>query len=250
MPFPLAHPAAVLPLRRFCPRHLNFPALVIGSLSPDAGYAFGRLHLEFFSHRPLAGTFGFCLPVGLVLVLGFYLLRLPVVRLLPARHRQVFLPVCQRPVGSLFLIVVSLLLGALTHELLDALTHPEFWLLRYLPVLLAPVLTVGPHRLLVCEVLYVGCTFSGVAWLALVYLRWWGRNAGIASLRGREWVCALLLAGAILVLALACRAASQLTALVSAGIFSVLLVIGFLLATNRLFSHRLFSRPRAKPCAK
>ncbi len=242
MPFPLAHPAAVLPLRRFCPRHLNFPALVIGSLSPDAGYAFGSLHLEDFSHRPLAGIFGFCLPVGLVLVLGFYLVRLPVVRLLPARYRQAFLPLCRRPVGSPFLIAVSLLLGALTHELLDALTHPEFWLLQFLPVLLAPVLSVGPHRLLVCEVLYAGCTFSGVAWLALVYLGWWGQKVGPAIPRGRQWVWALLLAGAMLVLALAGRDASPVTGLILVGIFSALLVIGFILATSWLSR-----RPRAQP---
>jgi len=32
MPFPLAHPAAVLPLKRFCPQRLSFSALVIGAL--------------------------------------------------------------------------------------------------------------------------------------------------------------------------------------------------------------------------
>ena len=143
MPFPLAHPAAVLPLRRFCPRHLNFPALIIGSITPDVGYAFGHLKLENFSHRPLAGPFGFCLPVGLLLVLGLYLFRLPVVRLLPARLQRAFLPLCQQPVGSPFLVAVSLLLGAFTHELLDALTHPEDWLVHYLPGLLGPVPGLG-----------------------------------------------------------------------------------------------------------
>jgi hypothetical protein len=40
MPWTFAHAAAVLPLRRCCPRRLHFPALVIGSLTPD----FGRKH--------------------------------------------------------------------------------------------------------------------------------------------------------------------------------------------------------------
>jgi hypothetical protein len=234
MPFPLAHPAAVLPLRRFCPRYLNFPALIVGSLSPDAGYAFGSLHLYHFSHRPLAGTFGFCLPVGLVAVLGFYLVRLPVVRLLPECHQRTFLPLCQRPVGSPFLIPISLVLGALTHELLDALTHPEYWLVRYLPVLLAQVPTAGMPGLRVCDVLYTGCTFAGVAWLALVYLRWLGQNTGAAIPQGMRWGCALLLAGAILFLALACRGSNQLITLTTAGILSIVLVIGFFLATGWL----------------
>jgi len=235
MPFPLAHPAAVLPLRRFCPRHLSFPALIIGSLTPDVGYAFSRCKLEIFSHRPLAGPFGFCLPVGLVLVLGFYLLRRPVVRLLPARHRWAFLPLCQRPAGSPFLIGCSLVLGALTHELLDALTHPEDWLVRYLPVLLAPVPGLRHSHLQICDLLYAICTFSGVAWLTLCYLRWWEQGIGTAIPRSMQWGSALLLAGAILILALASRVLHPRMGMITAGTYSVLLVLGFLLATGWLF---------------
>lgn len=67
MPFPVAHPAAVSPLRRYCPRYLCFPALVAGSLAPDVGYVFGHRHVDWFSHRFWAGSFGFCLPAGLLL---------------------------------------------------------------------------------------------------------------------------------------------------------------------------------------
>jgi hypothetical protein len=239
MPFPLAHPAAVLPLRRFCPRYFSFPALIIGSLTPDAGYAFGSLNVENFSHRLLAGNFGFCLPMGLVFVLGFYLVRSPVVHLLPALYQRAFLPLCQRPVGPLWSIVVSLLIGAWTHQLLDALTHPEFWLVQYMPDLLARVLSVGSHRFLLCEVLYAGCTFSGVAWLVMVYLRWWESAAGTAIRPRIRWGCALSLAGAILLIALACRSADRLTAFMGAGIAFVLMVIGILLVTGWGFS-----RPR------
>ncbi len=113
MPFPLAHPAAILPLRRYCPRYLSFPALIIGSLSPDVGYFFGHFRLGEFSHRLLPGSFGFCLPVGLVLVLVFYIARLPVVGILLSSDRRAFLPLCQRPAGSPFLIVSPILFIAL-----------------------------------------------------------------------------------------------------------------------------------------
>jgi hypothetical protein len=112
MPFPLAQPAAVLPLRRFCPRYLSFPALIIGSLSPDLGYFSGPFRLDGFSHRFLAGSFGFCLPVGLFVLLMFFLVRSRVVGILPSLCRQALSPLCQRPIGSPFAIVVSLLLGA------------------------------------------------------------------------------------------------------------------------------------------
>ena len=146
MPFPLAHPAAILPLRRYCQRYLSFPALIIGSLSPDVGYFSGHFRLGEFSHRLLPGSFGFCLPVGLLLVLVFYLVRSPVVSILPARYRPAFLPLCQRPVGSPFVIVVSLLIGAWTHLLLDSITHPDGWLVEHLPVLLVIGFLVATGR--------------------------------------------------------------------------------------------------------
>jgi hypothetical protein len=235
MPFPLAHPAAVLPLRRYCPRYFSFPALVIGSLSPDVGYFFNAGN---FSHRFLAGSFAFSLPVGLVLVLVFYCGRLPVVGILPASYRRVLLPLCQQPAGNPFLIAISLLIGAWTHLLLDSITHPDGWLVKYLPVLLTPVLSVGQHRFMVCEILYAGCTFAGVAWLAFCYLRWLEKAAGpsASTTRGMKWGCAFLLASSILFVALASRGPLQLIGIVPAGVLAVLLVLGFLLITGWLFS--------------
>jgi hypothetical protein len=60
LPLTLAHPAAVLPFRRW----FVFSGLVIGSLAPD---------FEYFLYVPdslrightLPGVFLFCLPVGL-----------------------------------------------------------------------------------------------------------------------------------------------------------------------------------------
>ena len=234
MPFPLAHPAAVLPLRRFCPRYFNFPALVIGSLCPDVGYFFDAGN---FSHRFLAGSFGFCLPVGLMLVLMFYGGRWPVVGILPASYRRLLLPLCQRPAGNPFLIVISLLIGAWTHILLDSITHPDNWLVQYLPGLLAPALSVGRHRFLICEILYASFTFAGVAWLAYCYLHWLEKAArpSVSTSRGIKWGWAFLLAGSILFIALASRGTSQLIAIVLAGIIAVLLMLGFLLVTMWLY---------------
>jgi hypothetical protein len=90
---------------------------------------------------------------------------------------------------------------------------------------------------MVCEVLYAGCTFAGVAWLAFCYLRWLEKAAGssVPTARGMKRGCALLFASSILAVALASRGAHQLIGIVPAGIIAVLLVIGFLLATGRPF---------------
>ena len=88
---------------------------------------------------------------------------------------------------------------------------------------------------MVCEVLYAGFTFAGVAWLAFCYLRWLEKAAGssVPTTRGMKWGCSLLLASSILFVALASRGAHQLMGIVPAGIIAVLLVIVFLLATGR-----------------
>jgi hypothetical protein len=186
----------------------------------------------------MAGSFGFCLPAGLLMLLVFYLVRSPLVGILPAPYRSAFLPLCQRPVGSPFVIVVSLLIGAWTHLFLDSITHEDGWLVGHLPVLQSSVPWVGNHRLVIYDVLYAGCTFSGVAWLAVGYLHWLERAAGspAPTPRGMKWGCALLLASSILLIALASRGAHHLVGIFPAGIIAALLVMGFLLAAGRRLS--------------
>jgi Domain of unknown function (DUF4184) len=225
MPFPLAHPAAVLPLRRQCPRRFNFPALVIGSLSPDVGYCFGRLHLDEFSHR-FAGSFGFCLPVGLLLLLLFYLLRRPVVQRLPARLRRIFEPLCLRPVGSLFVIVVSLLVGSWTHIFLDSMTHENGWLVEHLPILQTR-LAAGEIHFRVCDVLYAAFTFAGVLYVGLVYLNWLEWAAGTSNwiFPGFKLTAALTLATLTLLLSFANHDITNSLGLSAIGILTGMLVI-------------------------
>jgi hypothetical protein len=186
MPFPLAHPAAVLPLRRYCPRWLCFPALVIGSVCPDAGYAFGKLNVDGLSHKFL-GSFAFCLPVGFVLLVLFYWLRLPAVRALPMSYQQALLPICQQPRGSFLAIILSLLVGAWTHLLWDSFTHKDGWLVEHLPVLQWPVTVYAGRRARVCHVLWYACSFAGVVWLFVVFEKWKrahvGGGAGSSGIR-------------------------------------------------------------------
>jgi len=171
MPFPLAHPAAVLPLRRYCPGRLSFPALVIGSLSPDAGYLFARLGWGDLSHRAV-GSVVFCLPVGIVLAALFYALRAPIVKLLPAPYQRALLPLCQRGPGSAWAVVISLLVGAWTHLLWDSFTHNDGWCVQNLPVLQTVVVAVGSRTARVCHLLWYGCSFAGVIWLFLAFEKW------------------------------------------------------------------------------
>jgi hypothetical protein len=177
MPFPLAHPAAVLPLRRYCPRLLCFPALVLGSVTPDAGYLFGRLHVAEFSHT-LLGSLGFCLPVGVLMAVVFYRLRTPLVEWLPHRYRELFRPLCQQPAPGLLAIGLSVLIGAWSHLLWDALTHNDGWFVERLPLLQAPVLHWRHREARVCHLVWYASSFIGVAWLYWTYEQWRQSPAG------------------------------------------------------------------------
>ncbi len=171
MPFTLAHPAAVLPFRRFCPRFFSFPALVVGSLCPDVGYFFGTLNVDDFSHS-LKGSIEFCLPVGVVMLGFFYGLRLPIVEMLPERHRKYLLPFCQKPIGSPLTVVVSLLVGIWIHLLFDSFTHKRGWLVENLPLLRTPIFSAGIHTFRIFNLLWYACSFAGIVWLWLAWEQW------------------------------------------------------------------------------
>jgi hypothetical protein len=108
VPYPFAHPAAVLPLIRPMGRFGVASALVIGSMIPDAWYLVPGL-IRADSHSAL-GLLWFCLPAGLLAYIAFEFL---MGRSLRATRWHA--------------VLASLMVGALTHLGWDALAHPYEW---------------------------------------------------------------------------------------------------------------------------
>jgi hypothetical protein len=194
MPFPLAHPAAVLPLRRYCPKYLSFPALVVGSVCPDAGYCLSRFNASDFSHQWL-GSFGFCLPMGLIILLFMYGVMLPVIERMPERFRKVLALLPLKPLGPPSIVILSLLVGIWTHLLWDSFTHTDGWFVQHLPVLKTPIASLADRTLRVCHLLWYSSSFGGLILLFLAYDRWQQRTFGspVTELR-INWRGAILLA--------------------------------------------------------
>jgi hypothetical protein len=120
MPYPFAHPAAVIPLARPLGRYAVPSALAIGSISPDLWYLVPLV--ERPESHGIAGLAWFCLPAGLALYLLFHLLlKQPLIALLSPRLGS-FTPM-GLPRAPLRAVVISLLVGALTHIGWDALAH-------------------------------------------------------------------------------------------------------------------------------
>jgi hypothetical protein len=164
MPFPLAHPVAVFPLRRFCPSYLSLPALIAGSLAPDVAYISGDKGLSDVSHELLGGMC-FGLIVGLLMLWVFYGPGRKGVNLLPSPYRERLLPIFQQPPGTATTVVISLLIGTGTHLLLDSFTHSHGWLVLHLSVLQSPVFKFMGRQVKLCHLLWYACSFVGVAWL-------------------------------------------------------------------------------------
>ena len=191
MPWTFAHPAAVLPLRRLCPRWLSFPALVVGSLVPDLGYYVPGADFLMDSHT-VAGIIVNGLPWGLLILGLLCWLRAPLVHLLPQPHRRAMAPLIQTPVHitpTLFIkLALSVLIGAATHVAWDACTHLRGGLVAHVAWLQAPVFQYRWFVVPVYQVLQHLSTLLGVSVLICSYGRWLRRVGSVfADGAGDHW---------------------------------------------------------------
>lgn len=180
MPFTLAHPAAVLPLRR---TGLVFSALVVGSMAPDFPYFLSVSDAIRWGHST-RGVFLFCLPFGLLVLWLFHAgVKRPLLSLAPEFMRQRIskesLEFRFGPGSRLLLILASLLLGTITHILWDGFTHDHGYFVKHWALLSVPVMTYRVMPLWralqgACSVLGVALVFGVAAW-------WWYRKPTVAE---------------------------------------------------------------------
>jgi Domain of unknown function (DUF4184) len=173
MPFTLAHPAAVLPLRRL--KYLQTVPLVIGSVAPDLPYfvpdrwsptAFAETHT-------LYGTFSVCLPLGMSVLIAILLLREPLTVLLGPRERWLCLHSLERFLAQPLhwpLAMLSILLGSWTHLAWDSFTHENGWTAARVEALSAPISLFGWDTETTHVLQYLSSLFG------LVVLFWWLRQ--------------------------------------------------------------------------
>jgi len=172
MPFTLAHPAAILPLRGL--KYLRTVPLIIGAMTPDLPYyvpaSFGLFRPETHS---VTGSFTTCLVLGYAALGCVFLLRRPLTALLSARARWLCLtalaPFSRRPL-EWALAPVSIILGVWTHLLWDSFTHNDGWMVRRVAALSAPV-SLGGYSGTVCHVLQYLSSVLGLAAMAVWYWR-------------------------------------------------------------------------------
>jgi hypothetical protein len=173
VPFTPAHPLAVVPLfaRRL---RLDPTCLVIGSMSPDFEY-FARVRLVSRIGHTLPGLVLWCLPVTLLCAWLFHrVVKAPGVRVLPrglAARLGVF---AERPwpatpgIAVIAGLVVSALLGAITHDLWDGVTHRDMWGPKHIAALNQLYVVPGIGVMPLCRILQHASTVVGLVALAVL----------------------------------------------------------------------------------
>lgn len=176
MPFTFAHPAAVLPLARWSGRWLVFSALVIGAMAPDFGYLFPGGYVHSRTHGPWS-LLWFSLPAGLLVWWLFQILvKEPLIALSPAAWRarlaRLSAPHPAARGRGLPGVILSVAIGAASHQLIDAATHGSGALVQAVPALKAVVLRIGDHPVPAYNLLQHGLSLIGLTALAWCGLRW------------------------------------------------------------------------------
>lgn len=121
MPFTFAHPAIVVPLHQLIKKS-SLSALVIGSLIPDFEY-FLRLRMESKYSHTVLGIIWFDLPLGfLVYMIYQSIIKTQLLHRLPYYFR-IRLSESSNIKNDTRIIIISLLIGILTHIVWDSLTH-------------------------------------------------------------------------------------------------------------------------------
>lgn len=174
MPFTLAHPAAVLPLRRI--RLLRTVPLIVGAMAPDVPYFLPwRLakHISTVVTHTFPGTFILDLPIGLALLLLFWLLRAPITAPLTSGAQAKCRTALERFGGrasNWMLAPLSILIGSWTHLAWDSFTHADGWMVSRISALSAPV-SFFSYTGELCHVLQYVSSVFGLAVLAIWFVR-------------------------------------------------------------------------------
>ncbi len=177
MPLTVAHPVVAVPFRKL---GLLLSPLIVGSIIPDFEFFLRLSTQRLIAHTPL-GLFLFCIPVGLLSLLLFHkVLKFPLISVLPKKHREKLLPVAREftflPLSRFFNIVMSLLVGAVSHIVFDALTHSGSFLTTYISWFDLPLFYLFGNPVRVY--FFLQYLFSAIGVLALMHWYWsWYKGA-------------------------------------------------------------------------
>ncbi|MBT8219535.1 MAG: DUF4184 family protein [Bacteroidia bacterium] len=174
MPFTLAHPALVMPLHGSRSK-LSLTGLVIGSIAPDLEFLIQMREVENIEHQ-LQGIIFFDLPAAIILAFLFHnILRNSLITHLPNFYRRRFTDLLTFDWNAYAKenkakIVISILIGIISHLGLDAFTHHDGWFVEMIPVL-AYDIGINGHQLPIYFFLQIILSLIGMMMVHLMILK-------------------------------------------------------------------------------
>lgn len=204
MPFTLAHPAIVLPFGYLPRRWISMTALVFGSLMPDAESYIRTYALKEVTHS-WVGFFLFGLPLGLFLTFVFHnVVRNQLINNLPLFLYQRFSRFKEfdwnkRVLKDWPVVVVSMILGGVSHFFWDGFSHFDSFLLTSHPRLRGNIHLFDTELEIPYLIQYVS-TFLGIAFiLGFVQLMPRVKNPRSQPVSAKFWISVLLVSVIILI---------------------------------------------------
>ena len=161
-------------------------ALVVGCMAPDFQYYLSLSTNSNWGHS-LEGILFFSLPLAL-LVLGVFhaFIKRPLLLLVPLAHRRRLMRCAGHfgfwPLKRFLLILASIVVGIISHLLLDSFTHDYGMLTVRSPLLQATVMQIYGRPLPLCDLLQFVLSFGLLLILVAQYVRWFYLHRTGASL--------------------------------------------------------------------
>ena len=175
MPFTVSHVVAVIPLYKYLGRFGAFSALVIGSMVPDFAYMTPYLVHQRMDSHSLVGIYLYGIPMGLTIYYLYHYFMAPVIAsLLPKYIRQHLHPdlfLGKIPDIPSYILVFSLIIGALTHVFWDFFTHYN-GIPQYIDWFNTPLTNIDNYDIMPFRVLQHFSTIFGLSLLIFLSWRW------------------------------------------------------------------------------
>ncbi len=190
MPFTVSHAVAVIPLYKYLGKFGALSALIIGSMTPDFAYMTPYLVHQRMDSHSLVGIYLYAIPMGLTVYFLYHLLMAPVlVSILPKfiqKHLHADLFVGRLPNIPSYTLVLSLVIGALTHITWDFFTH-QSGIPQYIAWMDVPLTTLDNYDIMPYRVLQHFSTIFGLSLLLFWIWQWISRKKHINQIQQSHW---------------------------------------------------------------
>ena len=151
MPFTTSHPAVVLLLKNIFPKYLSLTGLIAGAMAPDLLYFLEMNTVNRGMSHSWSGMFTICLPLGILFSFAFhYFFKKELIGHLPSPLLSHFsgLALSKWRIVSFtnwIVLIISVLIGTLSHFAWDSCTHLHGEVVQYFPVLQTNLAIFGGH---------------------------------------------------------------------------------------------------------